>query len=88
MQDNAYPNTIARLEPNIAMVDRDAALASIAVSLRRIADALTTKASTLKYYDINTDIMLPLTQEKFNEINRLAQRYDVRRILKDLEGSE
>ena len=36
---SAYTNTIARMEP-VAMVDRDAALASIAVSLKRIADAL------------------------------------------------
>lgn len=37
---NIYLETIARLEPEIAMVDRDAALASIGVSLRRIADSL------------------------------------------------
>ena len=43
MQDDAYQNTVARLEPNIAMVDRDAALASIAVSLKRIADLLQEK---------------------------------------------
>lgn len=37
---DAYLATIARIEPDIAMIDRDAALASIAISLRRIADAL------------------------------------------------
>lgn len=35
-----YLETVARLEPNISMIDRDAALASIAISLKRIADAL------------------------------------------------
>ncbi len=37
---DAYLDTVARLEPSIAMIDRDAALASIAISLRRIADTL------------------------------------------------
>lgn len=37
---DAYQNTIARIEPEIAMIDRDAALASIAISLKRIADQL------------------------------------------------
>lgn len=37
---DAYLGTVERLEPEIAMVDRDAALTSIAISLRRIADAL------------------------------------------------
>jgi hypothetical protein len=41
---DAYLDTIARLEPDIAMVDRDAALASIAISLKRIADALESPA--------------------------------------------
>jgi hypothetical protein len=37
---DAYLATIERMEPDIAMVDRDAALASIAISLKRIADAI------------------------------------------------
>ena len=37
---SAYLDTVRRLEPEIAMVDRDAALASIAISLKRIADSL------------------------------------------------
>lgn len=37
---DAYLDTVKRMEPDIAMVDRDAALASIAVSLKRIADDL------------------------------------------------
>lgn len=37
---DGYLATVARLEPELHMVDRDAALASIAISLKRIADAL------------------------------------------------
>jgi hypothetical protein len=37
---DAYLDTLDRMEPDIAMVDRDAALASIAISLKRIADSL------------------------------------------------
>lgn len=37
---DAYVATVLRMEPDIAMVDRDGALASIAISLRRIADRL------------------------------------------------
>ena len=37
---NAYLNTVDRLEPDIAAIDRDAVLPSIAISLRRIADTL------------------------------------------------
>lgn len=37
---DGYLATIARLEPELHMVDRDASLASIAISLKRIADAL------------------------------------------------
>lgn len=37
---SAYLDTIKRIEPDIAMIDRDAALASIAISLKRIADAI------------------------------------------------
>jgi len=40
MTDNVYLKTIDGLEPDIAMVDRDAALDSIAISLKRIADCL------------------------------------------------
>lgn len=36
----AYLDTVARLEPDISPVDRDGALTSIAISLRRIADAM------------------------------------------------
>ena len=41
---HAYMDTVGRMEPEIAMVDRDTALASIAISLRRIADALSARA--------------------------------------------
>lgn len=37
---NAYLNTIARLEPEITPIDMTAAAASIAISLKRIADSL------------------------------------------------
>lgn len=39
-QVQAYLGTIGRLEPNITMIDTDAGIASIAISLKRIADAL------------------------------------------------
>jgi 23S rRNA A2030 N6-methylase RlmJ len=39
-QVDAYLNTISRLEPNIAMIDTGAGVASIAISLKRIADSL------------------------------------------------
>ena len=38
-QAQAYIQTVDRLEPDIHPVDRDGALASIAISLKRIADA-------------------------------------------------
>lgn len=38
---DAYVATIARFEPDIAMTDSGASLTSIAISLKRIADALT-----------------------------------------------
>mgnify|MGYP001596292723 CR=1 FL=1 len=37
---DAYLGTVARLEPDIAMMDTAACLPSIAISLKRIADAL------------------------------------------------
>jgi hypothetical protein len=37
---DAYLELLTRLEPELVMVDQDAALASIAISLKRIADAL------------------------------------------------
>lgn len=37
---DAFILTLKRMEPDIAMVDRDAALPSIAISLKRIADTL------------------------------------------------
>lgn len=44
----AYQNTVARLEPEITPVDLTAAAASIAISLRRIADALQALHEDLK----------------------------------------
>ncbi len=40
---DAYLATIDRLEPNIAAIDASAAYASIAISLKRIADTLERK---------------------------------------------
>ena len=37
---DAYLEMLGRLEPDIVMVDQDATLVSIAVSLKRIADAV------------------------------------------------
>ncbi len=37
---DSYLETVKRLEQNISMVDRDATLTSIAISLKRIADKL------------------------------------------------
>ncbi len=37
---DAYLNTVGRLEPEITPIDADAAFASIAISLKRIADRL------------------------------------------------
>ena len=41
-QATAYMATLKRIEQDIAQIDLDTALASIAISLRRIADAQTT----------------------------------------------
>lgn len=40
---DAYLDTVSRLEPDIVCVDQAAALTSIAISLKRIADALSEK---------------------------------------------
>ncbi len=40
MPNDAYLNTISRLEPDIAMIDPGAFSASAAISLKRIADSL------------------------------------------------
>lgn len=37
---DGYTNTIERLEPELHMIDTGAGIASIAISLKRIADAL------------------------------------------------
>ena len=47
---DAYLDTISRLEPDIAMIDSGAALASIAISLKRIADALNDEAKLEALY--------------------------------------
>ena len=47
--DSAYLNTVHRLEPNITPLDDDAAVGSIAISLKRIADTLEEIAQQLKF---------------------------------------
>lgn len=44
----AYMNTVKRIEPDIAMLDRDAALTSIAVSLRNISTTLDAILNTIR----------------------------------------
>lgn len=40
LEDDPYQGTVARLEVNIAPIDTAAALASISISLKRIADSM------------------------------------------------
>jgi hypothetical protein len=40
VNDNVYLDTLQRMEPNIAPIDAAAGWASIAISLKRIADCL------------------------------------------------
>ena len=53
MAEDAYLGTLNRMEPDIAMVDRDAALASIAVSLKRLADMQEVISLTLQNIEMN-----------------------------------
>lgn len=46
-----YQATVNRLEPDITHIDRDAALASIAISLRRIADVMESLDKPNEYGD-------------------------------------
>lgn len=46
---NTYLHCIDRMEPDIAAVDTGPALASIAISLKRIADALEKPQVTMNY---------------------------------------
>lgn len=47
--DTNYIDTVARLEPDIAMVDASAFYASAAISLKRIADSLEDIAADIKH---------------------------------------
>lgn len=51
-----YLNTVDRIEPEVVPLDRDGALASIAISLKRIADSLEATRIT---EDEETVITLP-----------------------------
>jgi len=46
-QAEVYSRTVDRLEPNIHPIDLDGAAASIAISLKRIANALDRIADTM-----------------------------------------
>ncbi len=54
--NEAYLATLARMEPDIAMVDRDAALASIAISMRRIADKLDVLGSSPGLFKLVSEV--------------------------------
>lgn len=69
---NVYLATVARLEPDIAMIDTGAGLASIAISLKRIADAQTGKL--IQIYDIAGDEIRPATQADLDHHVAFAQR--------------
>ncbi len=45
---DAYLNVVRRLEPDVTMIDPDAGIASIAISLKRIADSLDLLVETKK----------------------------------------
>ena len=49
---DAYIDTVNRLEPDIVPIDTTAALASIAISLKRIADQLDGKAPGMNILDV------------------------------------
>ena len=46
--DNEYLKTVARLEPDICMIDAAAYYASAAISLKRIADSLEILSTEIK----------------------------------------
>lgn len=47
-EQNAYLETIKRLEPDIAQIDVGTGIASIAISLKRIADAIVERLALAK----------------------------------------
>jgi hypothetical protein len=59
-----YLDTIARMEPEIAMVDASAALASIAISLKRIADTSNTVREELTTININLGYIYNLLNQR------------------------
>ncbi len=59
---DAYLDTVARMEPEIAMVDTGGAAASIAISLKRIADSLEKLADCVDAHDAG--IIRSLLMEK------------------------
>lgn len=51
LRPEVYLQTVERMEPDITYVDRDGALASIAISLKRIADVMEKKDSEREFRD-------------------------------------
>jgi len=53
--DNAYLDTINRLEPDIHMIDAGAFYASVAISLKRIADLMEAREKRIIEYYAQAD---------------------------------
>ena len=67
---NVYLDTVARLEPEIAMIDEGAFYASAAISLKRMADAFENMAATIAPIGAllkSIEPALGLIAEKINE---------------------
>jgi hypothetical protein len=66
---DAYMGTVARMEPEITMVDHDAAMASIAISLKRIADVLEKAESRKSLVQMHPDgIVRPVYPQDGSEM--------------------
>ena len=55
---DAYLNTLSRMEEDISLVDRDAALASIAISMKRAADSLQSLIELVKKLELDVSVDL------------------------------
>lgn len=71
-EPNVYLDTIARLEPEIAMIDAGAYYASAAISLKRIADSLEKIAAASA--DIPDRIQFAITEGANGAIYTWRQR--------------
>ena len=59
---SAYMQTVDRIEPDVHPLDRDGALASIAISQKRSADALTSIADLLEVVNLSDGTVITLPQ--------------------------